>query len=82
MIDDYVTKFVYVALIADQTAKTTFDAKHVFEHFAETCQVKVEHYHADNVFFVDSLFMKDIKQSMQCITFCGVGAHHKVSLKG
>ncbi len=74
---DYVTKFVYVALMTDQTAETTLEAKHAFEHFAETRQVKVEHYHADNGIFADSLFMKDIKQSMQRITFCGVGAHHQ-----
>ncbi len=74
---DYVTKFVYVALMTDQSAEASVEAKHAFEHFCGTRNVEVKHYHADNGVFGDSLFMEDIKKSMQRISFCGVNAHHQ-----
>ncbi len=74
---DYYTKFVYVALICDQTAKSAVEAKHNFEHFAATRSVQVDRYHGNNGVFRDFLFMDDVKKSMQQITFCGVNAHHQ-----
>ncbi|KAL7465002.1 hypothetical protein ACHAXS_005332 [Conticribra weissflogii] len=74
---DYFTKFVYVALMCNQTAKSAVEAKHNFEHFAATQSVEVDCYHADNGVFRDSLFMDDVNKSMQRITFCGVNAHHQ-----
>ncbi|KAL7463024.1 hypothetical protein ACHAXS_005996 [Conticribra weissflogii] len=74
---DYFTKFVHVSLMCDQTADSTLAAKHHFEHFAATPDVSVSRYHADNGVFRDSLFMDDVKQQMQRITFCGVNAHHQ-----
>ncbi|KAL7466425.1 hypothetical protein ACHAXS_006718, partial [Conticribra weissflogii] len=74
---DYVTKFVYVALMSDQSAESTVEAKQNFEHFCGTRNIQVEHYHADNGIFADSAFMTKVKKSMQRISFCGVNAHHQ-----
>ncbi|KAL7457785.1 hypothetical protein ACHAXS_000408, partial [Conticribra weissflogii] len=74
---DYYTRFVYVALMADQTAESTLEAKHAFEHFASTRDVQVKHYHADNGIFTDSLFRDDVRKSMQRLSLCAVGAHHQ-----
>ncbi len=53
---DYYTQFIYVSLMADQTAELTLEEKHAFEHFASTWDMTVKHYHADNGIFTDSLF--------------------------
>ncbi|KAL7464856.1 hypothetical protein ACHAXS_005184 [Conticribra weissflogii] len=74
---DYYTKFVYVALMSDQSAESTVEAKQNFEHFCGTRNVQVDHYHADNGLFADSLFTQEIKKNMQRLTFCGVNAHHQ-----
>ncbi|KAL7464776.1 hypothetical protein ACHAXS_005110 [Conticribra weissflogii] len=74
---DYYTKFVHVSLMSDQTAESTLEAKHSFEHFAATRGVEIKHYHADNGIFTDKLFSDDVKQSMQRLTLCAVGAHHQ-----
>lgn len=59
---DYFTKFIYVSLMTDQTAKSTVKAKHHFENFAGTCSVSIDPYHADNGVLWDCLFMEEIKQ--------------------
>ncbi len=74
---DYFTCFVYVALMADQTAESTLKAKHAFERFAATRNVSVEHYHADNGIFTNKLFCEDEKNSMQQLTLCSICAHHQ-----
>ncbi|KAL7464788.1 hypothetical protein ACHAXS_005121 [Conticribra weissflogii] len=74
---DYYTKFVHVSLMADQTAESTLEAKHSFEHYAATRGVEIQHYQADNGIFTDKLFSDDVKSSMQRLTLCGVGAHHQ-----
>ncbi len=61
---DYYTKFVYVALMSDQSAESTVEAKQNFEHFCGTRNVQVKHYHADNGLFADSLFTQEIKKNM------------------
>ncbi|KAL7464587.1 hypothetical protein ACHAXS_004925 [Conticribra weissflogii] len=74
---DFFTWFVYVSLMTDQTAETTLEAKHSFEHFAATRDVLIDHYHADNGIFTDHLFRNDAKECMQRLTLCGVVAHHQ-----
>ncbi len=63
--------------MANQTAKSTLEAKHSLEHYAATCGVEVQHYHADNGISTDKLFSEDVKSSMQRLTLCGIGAHHQ-----
>jgi hypothetical protein len=50
-------------------------AKHAFEGYARTMGVRIQHYHADNGRFCENVFMKDVKEQGQHITFCGVNAH-------
>ena len=73
---DYVTGYVHVALMTDQSGESTLQAKHDYEHLAATRNVKAKHYHADNGCFALLSFTNDCKASTQRITFCGVGAHH------
>jgi hypothetical protein len=74
---DYISGYVHVALLTDQSGESTLQAKHDFEHLAATRNVEVKHYHADNGRFAEKLFTEDVKGSNQRITFCGVGAHHQ-----
>ncbi|KAL7465893.1 hypothetical protein ACHAXS_006196 [Conticribra weissflogii] len=53
---NYFTKFVYVALMTDQTAESALKAKYSFKHLAGTRNVTIKHYHADNGIFTDSAF--------------------------
>jgi hypothetical protein len=59
---------------SDTSAKTVM-AKQAFEGYAHTMGVRIQHYHADNGRFADNLFMKDISDQKQTITFCRVNAH-------
>ena len=45
---DYVTVYVHVVLIQDQSRETTLQAKHDFEHVSSTRDVNIKNYHADN----------------------------------
>ena len=74
---DYVTGYIHVGLMTDQSGDQTLQCKHDFEHKCATRVVDVKHYHADNGRFAKKTFLDSIKQCMQRITFCGVGAHHQ-----
>ncbi|KAL7462696.1 hypothetical protein ACHAXS_003067 [Conticribra weissflogii] len=63
--------------MTDQTAESTLEAKHSFEHYSHTRGVEVQQYHADNGIFTDNLFKEDVKICMQRLTLCAVGAHHQ-----
>ena len=69
---DYVTGYVHVGLIQDQSGEATLQAKHDFEHLFSTGDVTTKHYHADNGKFAEQLFTDDVKSSSQHITFCGI----------
>ena len=74
---DYVTGYVHVALMIDQSGEPILQAKHDYEHLAATRNVTVKHYRADNDRFAARSFTNDCKASTQRINFCGVGAHHQ-----
>jgi hypothetical protein len=38
---------------------------------------KVRAYHVDNGRFVENMYVQDVKDKAQNITFCGVGSHHQ-----
>ena len=74
---DYVTGYLFVGLMKDQSAEATLQTKHDFEHLAGTRGVNVKSYHADNGRFAERSFVNDVKRCLQRISFCGVGAHHQ-----
>ena len=74
---DYVTGYVHVTLMTDQSGEYTLQSKHDYKHLSATRNVKVKHYHTDNGRFAERSFTNDCKASTQQITFCGVGAHHQ-----
>ena len=48
MFIEYVTGFVRVGLVSDQSGDATLQAKYDFEHICATRGIKVKTYHADN----------------------------------
>ena len=64
----------------DQLQDSTLEAKRSFERFAAGFGVSIDSYHADNGWFAEDRFCKEIQQCNQEITFCGVGAHHQNGL--
>jgi len=74
---DHATKWIKVHLMQNATGDKTLEAKESFKHASSTRGVQVQHYHADNGRFAESMFVNDCKSKMQKILFCGVGAHHQ-----
>jgi Reverse transcriptase (RNA-dependent DNA polymerase) len=72
---DHYSRLSFVHLQKSDTAEETLMAKHAFEGYARTMGVKVLHYHADNGRFCENVFMKDVTEQGQTISFCGVNAH-------
>jgi hypothetical protein len=72
---DHYRKLGYVHLQQTLTSEETVQAKHVFERYAATYNVKIRHYHTDNRRFADNTFCQDLKNNNQTITFCGVNPH-------
>ena len=72
---DHASRLGYVHLQCDMTNKSTLEAKHAFETYAERSGVKVKHYHCDNGRFADNAFKNDVRDKMQSISYCGVNAH-------
>ena len=61
---DYVTGYIYVGLMTDQSGDQTLQAKNDFEHRCITRDIKVKHYHADNGRFAEKSFLNSIKKSI------------------
>ena len=74
---DQFSDLSFVFLQKSLTAEETVKAKLAFEAYSSTIGVNILHYHADNGRFIDNLFIDNIKQNNQSISFCGVGAHHQ-----
>ena len=74
---DHHTDYTYVHLMRDSTAESTLEAKNAYEHLLLTFGHKVHAYHADNGRFAESVFVQDVKDKAQNITYCGVGSHHQ-----
>jgi len=55
----------------------TSKAKKAFKKYALGCDVRVQHYHADNVVFEANGRVEAIEQQGQGITFVAVDAHHQ-----
>jgi len=74
---DFATRYVYVALMRDQSGEATLEAKAAFEHHCATRDVRPKHYRGDNGRFAEQSFKDAVKELGQWISFCGVGAHHQ-----
>ena len=72
---DHFSSLSYVYLQTSTNAEETVAAKQSFEAYAERHGVKIRSYQADNGRFAENAFMKEVKDSGQSITFCGVNAH-------
>ena len=55
----------------------TLDSKIAFEGHADTCDVRIDSYRADNERFAENSFWDAIDEAPQSIDFCAVGAHHQ-----
>ena len=73
-VDNY-SRYVYVHLQKHLTSKETLEAKSAFEAHCRRYDVKVKHYHADNGRFADNMFLNDVVEKGQTISYCGVNAH-------
>ena len=74
---DFATRYVYVALMRDQSGEATLEAKAAFEHHCATRDVRPKHYRGDNGRFAEQSFKDAVKELGQSISFCGVGDHHQ-----
>ena len=74
---DHFSDYVYNHLITAVTSEATLLSKQAYERMAQSHDVKIRAYHADNLRFNDSNFTSDCNRSGQSLTFCGVGAHHQ-----
>jgi hypothetical protein len=74
---DHYTDYTYVHLMKDTTGETTLEAKNAYERLLLSFGSKVLAYHADNGRFAEKLYVQDVKDKAQNITFCGVGSHHQ-----
>ena len=77
---DHFTRHVYVHLMRDQTQASTLESKASYERHANTFDVAIKGYRADNGRFAEQEFRSEIQSCLQEITFCGVGAHHQNGL--
>ena len=74
---DHATGFTYVHLIKDFTGEENMDAKNAYESKAAEFGVRVKSYHGDNGRFSETLWLSDVAEKNQQVTFCGVGSHHQ-----
>ena len=74
---DHFSDLSYVFPQKNNTSAELIKAKIAFEKLAESCGVKVSHYHVDNGRFADNAFIVDTKERGQSISNCGVNVHHQ-----
>ena len=74
---DHISGLSYSYLQVSSDGATTLEAKHAFESYNATFDIKVKAYHADNGRFAEKLFRDDVSNCDQDITYCAVGSHHQ-----
>lgn len=72
---DHYSRLSYIHLQRSFSSNETQEAKQAFEAFARRCNVRIEHYHADNGRFADNAFINDVQSKGQTISYCAVNAH-------
>jgi hypothetical protein len=66
--------YTFITPHAKLTSEEILRAKQLFEAHAETLDVKVKNYNADNGRFQDLILKEDCHQKGQMLSFCGVAA--------
>ena len=74
---DHHTGYSFSSLQTSLDGEQTLAAKLAFENHADTCDVKIKSYRADNGRFAEKSFRDSVKIARQTIDFCAVGAHHQ-----
>jgi len=74
---DHFSNLSYTVPQENNSSVELIKAKVAFEEFAESCGIRVSHYHADNGRLADNAFINDAKKQGQSISYCGVNAHHQ-----
>ena len=74
---DHFTDYTYVHLMKDTKSESTIEAKNAYESLMKSYGHDVRKYHADNGRYAESLFVQDVKDKGQQISYCGVGSHHQ-----
>jgi hypothetical protein len=74
---DHATGFTYVHLIKDFTGEENLEAKNAYETKAAEFGIRIRNYHGDNGRFSEALWLSDVAEKNQKVTFCGVGSHHQ-----
>ena len=74
---DHHSGYSYSALQTSLDGDQTLAAKHSFESHADSCNVSVKSYRADNGRFAEKSFRDAIKEARQTIDFCAVGTHNQ-----
>ena len=59
------------------SAEDTIKAKYTYEYDMRKYGKDVRHYHVDNGTHAVASCKKEISDSKQTLTFCGVGSHHQ-----
>ena len=72
---DHFSRYTYVHFQKQLTSQETLAGKKAFEAHCRFHNVRVQHYHADNGRFADNMFIDDVREKGQTISFCGVNAH-------
>ena len=68
---DRYSDYVYAQVMRDLTSEATLEAKNAWEQLAGTRAVRIQRYRADNGRYSDPMFLQDMKDNTQQITFCG-----------
>jgi hypothetical protein len=62
---DYVTGYIHVGLMTNQSGDQTLIAKHDFEHLSKTRDVNIKHYHTNNGRFGEKKFTDNVKEQVR-----------------
>ena len=65
----------YMQLKPGFSSDETVESKKPFEAYAQTYSLRINHYHAENGFFVDNSYQQAVKKEGRTIMYCGVNVH-------
>jgi hypothetical protein len=74
---DTFSRVSYVHLQQTSNAIEALEAKKHYEDFARTHGVTIQHYHADNGRFIETMWQNHAQLMGKTVTFSGVGANHQ-----
>ena len=74
---DHVSTNSFTHLQYSTSGIETITAKRSYELYADSFEVIIRSYHADNGIFAEKDFRDEINESNQKISFCAVGVHRK-----